>query len=193
MKFQSLILGALLIRHYETHALTQVFPMTKNQHVRVGSRMSSPPPMTSSALFAEKKKKEDETKNQDVDKMLSAAVGALKGVGVSILGDEGIEELNIAEQLKQQVDKEISMNKEKSQSDEQLDEIDMAEKLKKQVENEIAINDLKKQLEELKKGAVESEEKKALALEELEGLKKQSMEMEGKDESVYKELQKEFR
>lgn len=192
MKFQSFILGALLIKGHETHAFTQTFnqrsvPITK-QHMAI--RRSSHPQLKSTLLFAEKKKKEDDQKKQDVDKMLSAAVGALKGVGVSILGDDGIEELNIAEQLKEQVDKEISMNEAKNKP---ADEIDLAEELKKKVDNEIAINDLKKQLEELKEAAEESEEKKILALQEFEDLKKQSMELEGKDQSMYKELQKEFR
>lgn len=157
--------------------------------------MQSSSHKTSSTLFAELKKKDDENKNENVDKLLSAAVGALKGVGVSILGDEVVvEEVNIAEQLKQQVAKEISMNKGKRPSgDQPIDEMDVAEKLKKQVENEIAINELKKQMDELKKAAEESEEKKILALKELESLKKQSMEVQGKDESFYKELQKEFR
>jgi hypothetical protein len=200
MKFHPFILGttSLLIKSHDTVAL-QAQPFTTRKTVPMtihsGMRMQSSPHKTSSTLFAEKKKKDDENKNENVDKLLSAAVGALKGVGVSILGDEVVvEEVNIAEQLKQQVAKEISMNKGKRPSgDQPIDEMDVAEKLKKQVENEIAINELKKQMDELKKAAEESEEKKTLALKELESLKKQSMEVQGKDESFYKELQKEFR
>lgn len=190
MRFSPLILSVLVWKgdSYAPLSISQIQGRTPETFHR-DFRTSFVLPKRNIRLFAKENKKDNENINGDVGKLVSSAVNALKGVGVSILGGDVVKDYDPSQGFNQKNTNEtISVDPLDS-----IDEVDIAEQLRLQVEKEIAINEMKTKLNELKKAADESEGKRNIALQELESLTTQSFEMKSINEDLYIELQKEFR
>lgn len=183
--YSTLILSVLIWKGDSYAPLSTIQTQTRiaGTHYHEGEIPSLRPRRTT-ILFVEKNKKD---KEEDVGKLVSSAVNALKDVGVSILGDV-MKDRDSRKDVNEKNFNETTVDTLSS-----LDEVDLAEQLRRQVDKEIALNELKTKLNEIKKAADDSGDKKSMALEELESLKIQSVEMKSKDEDLYQELQKEFR